>query len=190
MIGDASLDSIFSKEQGLYTLGFNEGTVIFKIMTLEQIKTVERILQNFPSLQEGVEDQIWENCVVKHSFLEEPDSLPAGIVSTLAETVLRLSSPSSISEIHEDLSSGRSFLNDAREQVILFICKAFPAYKPEEVECQEWTAIMKRLAQAEIILQTEFELKKAEQSVENQKTIDGVNYYDFNQMSKDLKEVE
>ena len=190
MIGDICLQSIFSNEDGLYSIHLDSGVVVFKTMTLEQMKSVERVLQNFQSLKEDIEQEIWNKCVVKHTYLDQR-SMPAGVISTLAETVARLSSPSSIDEIMEDVQIGRGTLIDAREQAVLFICRAFPAYKPEDVESLEWQKIVKRIAQAEMVLQMPFELTKKEVEEDSlMKEVDGVKYYDIERAQKELREVE
>ena len=114
-------------------------------------------------MKESLEEEIWDKCVLKHDFLVEDDALPAGVMSTVVDTIYRISSPISSNEILEDIKSGRNELIDAREQAILFVCKAFPAYTPEMLEEMEWSTIVKRIAQSEIILQTVLDFSPPEE---------------------------
>ena len=103
-----------------------------------------------------VEDEIWDKCVVEHTLPQGFDSIKAGIITSVAQTILFLSCPKDPEGANQDLNYSRNSIQDALQQVIIFICEAFPSYVPEDLEAMPWSKIIKRVAQAEMILKKEF----------------------------------
>lgn len=151
---------LYGKYKNLYLFNTGKGSVLFKPLNYADCETAKRICNAFPSLAPVVEDNIWEQCVIEHTLHGTVHTLNAGIISTIVRLILHFSNPLSAHDINDSLENLRSQTLDIREDIVLKICQAFPAYKPEEVENMEWQVQLKRLVQAEKILGTEFQFAK------------------------------
>ena len=174
--------ALYSKHSHLYTFKTVYGTVLFTLLSYDKCKIAQKICNAYPSLAPTIEDNIWEECVIEHSFPNSIDSMNAGLVSTIVRLILRLSIPSSKEEATAKLEEFRNSQMDIRDEIVIKICQAFPAYKPEEVEALDWQLQLKRLAQAEKILNTTFEISTND-------TAPNQDYIDFEKENKLLKTV-
>lgn len=85
-------------------------------------------------------------------------------------------------EANYELDEARYSLADAVQRAIIFICEAFPSYVPENLEKMTWRDILKRLAQAEVILNKTFVFQDpASQPIDDS----GKIFADLNQHSED-----
>lgn len=150
--------NLYSKYKNLYLFQSGTGSVLFRLLPFDKTRVAEKISRSFPALAPTIEENIWEECVIEHSYPSSLHDMNAGIISTVARLIVRLSSPMSIEEIKDDLDATRSGLVDVRDQIVTKICEAFPAYKPEDVEAMDWQTQVKRLAQAEKVIGSEFNI--------------------------------
>lgn len=153
---------LYGKYKDLYLFNTGRGSVLFKPLSYSKCEDAKRICNSYPALAPIVEDSIWEECVVEHTLPGSIDTLNAGIVSTIVRLILGFSNPSSQAEIDEDISELREKSKNIREDVVIKICQAFPAYRPEDVEDMDWKTQLRRLVQAEKILNTEFSFVQSE----------------------------
>ena len=149
---------LYGKYKNLYLFNTGKGSVLFKPLSHADSETAKRICKAYPALAPIVEDNIWKKCVIEHTLPGTVDTMNAGLVSTIVRLILNFSNPVSQEEIEAELNEMRSKTKDLREEIVIKICQAFPAYTPEEVEEMEWKTQLKRLAQAEKILGTTFSL--------------------------------
>jgi hypothetical protein len=77
---------------------------------------------------------------------------PAGIIPTIVKTVMYMSGAMKGPAIIKQLDSHRPKISNIEDQLVCIVCKAFPAYTPEQVESLNWQTLLKRVAQAEQIL--------------------------------------
>ena len=80
------------------------------------------------------------------------------MIPTIVKSVLFMSGAQDGRQIMEQLNQHRPLIANLEDQLIVEVCRAFPAYKPEELEALSWQDFLKRAAQAEIILGYPFEL--------------------------------
>ena len=158
-MNDNSAFELYGKHKNLYVFNTGRGSVVFKALSYDKSQTAKRICDAYPVLAPIVEEDIWEECVVECTIPEPLNKMKAGLVSTIVRLILRLSNPKDLPEIKKDLQEARDNTMSIREEIVLKICQAFPAYKPEEVEAMEWRTQLKRLVQAEKILGTTFEFQ-------------------------------
>jgi len=149
------------EHRDLYLFVTTEGRAMFRLLDYESFQSLSYTMVAYPEFKFDIEDQVWDDCVLEHTFTHGKDYLPAGLVTTISQTILSLSCPKSIDDINFQLQDARETLGDAREQAILSICEAFPSYTPEVLEKLTWSTLMKRLAQSEVILKREMEFKNA-----------------------------
>lgn len=185
---------LYGKYKNLYLFNTGKGSVLFKPLSYSKCETAKRICQAYPALAPIVEDNIWEECVVEHTLRGTINTLNAGVVSTIVRLILGFSNPTSEKEIQEELSLVRDSSMNLRDEIIVKICQAFPAYTPEEVEDMEWKTQMRRLVQAEKILGTTFDFvsnPKANKvdkarAPAMKKGADGQEYIDFSKENQTL----
>ena len=183
---------LYGKYKSLYLFNTGKGSVLFKTLSYDKFQTAKRISKAYPALAPIVEENIWEECVVEHTLEGTIDTLNAGIVSTIVKLILHFSNPISLSKVQAELEEIRNEKTDIREEMIIKICKAFPAYKPEDIEAMEWKEQLKRLVQAEKILEITFELSSGQNQPQKNKSkadlrnevamkqgSDGMQYIDF-----------
>lgn len=183
---------LYGKYKNLYLFNTGKGSILFKTLSYDKFQTAKRISKAYPALAPIVEENIWEECVVEHTLEGTVDTLNAGIISTIVKLILHFSNPISLEKIESELNAIRNERFDIREEMIIKICKAFPAYKPEDIEAMEWNEQLKRLVQAEKILETTFAFAPAESKKQDMKKSkdlktdfatkqgsDGMQYIDF-----------
>jgi len=123
----------------------------------------------------AIDESVYNKCVLFSSFdVESPDKLseadqlvwredcrneqPAGVISTVVRAILKRSGSMSAEEVIAGIGQYREVVGNIEDQIIALICQAFPAYTPEQVESLDWSVILKRAAQAEVILGVPIEL--------------------------------
>jgi hypothetical protein len=190
-------DRVLKENRDLYLFQLDSGRIMFKLLDYESYKTIRYIMQAYPDLKFDLEDRVWDDCVLEHTFPYGKEYIPAGIATTTAQLILHLSCPSSIDSINTQLSQARVLLTDAREQAIITICEAFPSYLPEDLEKMTWSMLLRRLAQAEAILKRQFEFTApASQPLDDSgKIFDRLKEYtenavDFAKVNKELYKEE
>ena len=151
----SQVSDLFKKFKNVYIYespDIQGGRCLFSLLSLADYRVAERISQEFPMLIPDVEEDIWRNHVIEHSFGPNVSDLNAGIVTTVAQLIIKLSGPNGLDGLKEDIEKARNSLQDMRDQLVLKVCEAFPGYDPDQVEELDWPSLAKRVAQAEVIL--------------------------------------
>lgn len=154
-----SFKDILTEHENVYLFEIEQGRILFRLLPYRDYATFKYILQTYPKMKWEIEDQIWHQCVVEHTFGFGSDYIEAGVVTTVANIVLWFSCSKTSDEANVILDASRVSIQDAVQQAVLFVCEAFPSYLPETLEKLTWVNLMKRLAQAEVILNKSFEFK-------------------------------
>lgn len=192
MTDKASLLPLLKEKRSLYIYDSPDGRILFSILPLEEYEIIKRVAEEFPALIPDLEEDIWSKCVIEQSFGGTEADLNAGIITTLAQLVMRLSCPQDIISIESDLELARKSLDNVVKQLILKVCEAFPAYTPDEVEQMEWNDLINKVAQAEKILGKEVEFHQnndlADDGSVPMKMKDGQEIIDFEAMNRELAE--
>lgn len=152
-------DEVLAENQDLYLFECDEGRVIFRLLPYKNYAAAKYIIQAYPEFRWSIEESIWDSCVIEHTALSgaNVDHLSAGLVSTIAQLILKYSCCIKPEEANDQLAEARYSLTDAVQRSIIFICEAFPSYLPEHLEKLTWRDLLKRLAQAEVILNKSFQ---------------------------------
>lgn len=193
------LDYKLESENGLFKTSFEDGYVVWKPLTWGRYKKYrEAHALNGQAISLQLEETLFKECLIHSSYDETPPpdlnqdeivewveacraDMPAGVISTVTKLILNLSGATSGPAIIDQLDKHRSLIHNIEDQLVVAICQAFPAYRPEDIEALDWQTVLKRAAQAEIILDTFFELQKDEplerpkmfNVTEDMKTFDG-----------------
>lgn len=185
----------YADHKHIYLIEMPHGSVLFRLLPYDKTRIAERICKTFPSLTPKIEEDIWDECVIEHSFPSSLEDMNAGIIASVVRVIIKLSAPKTIQEMQEDLDKEREKLRDVRDQIIIKICEAFPGYTPENVTIMDWPTLVERLSQAEKILGTEFVINPTEAAkmvpnigVATKKADDGLQYIDFAKENRTLRD--
>lgn len=161
---------------GLFQTRFEDGYVVWKPLSwgeFRKYRDAHHLMGNKISTQ--IEEAVYSKAVVFSSYDAIPpedmdaeegalwveksrEEQPAGVIPTIVKSVLFMSGAQDGRQIMEQLNQHRPLIQNLEDQLIVEVCRAFPAYKPEELESLSWQDFLKRVAQAEIILGYPFEL--------------------------------
>lgn len=195
MSEEFSLLKLVRERKSLYIYDSPDGRILFSLLPMSEYNLVKKVGQNFPGLIPELEDDIWRRCVVEQSFGTDLSAMKAGVISTLAELVMRLSCPQDIMSVELDLIAEREQLQDVTKQLNLKVCEAFPSYTPDEVDELPWSELIKKVAQAEKVLgkEVEFQTQEFEQTIEGTESVpmverNGIEVIDFEALNREIQE--
>jgi len=137
----------------VFKITFPTGEIIpFSLLSWEEFNQYWTLSQKGTVPSDIVEDAIFRKCCIDETILEQAYGMRAGVISTVVGLIMRMSGPADPSTFNADMEIARSHVDTLNSQIIMIICRAFPAYKPEEVTQLSWRDVLLRLAQAERIL--------------------------------------
>jgi len=116
-------EKALSDHKDLYLFDSGKGRALFRLLSYKKYNTVKKILIEYPYFKPDIEDDIWDECVVEHTFPTSKDFSDAGIVTTVSQLILFFSGPKNINDVNADIQEAKESLNDAVEQAILVICE-------------------------------------------------------------------
>jgi len=101
-------------------------------------------------LPDEIDDQVFKKCVTDPYYTSNLDNQLAGTIPSTVNSILKASVPQTEDEFNYLLGRYRQQINTVNlEQLVLLICRAFPAYKPEEVYEMDIYTFCKRVVQSE-----------------------------------------
>lgn len=190
-----NFEDAIKQHKDVYLFDLSEGRVLFHLLDYDSYSSIRYVMKGYPEFKFDLEDRVWDKCVIDHTFSLHKEQLSAGIITTIAQLIIYLSAPHNTDEINRDLLHARDSLNDAMEQIIITICEAFPSYLPESIEKLPWATVIKRLAQAERILNKDFEFHDVTSQQQDDsgrifKELDDLssNSLDFTKLNQELTE--
>jgi len=145
----------------LYLYASSRGRILFKVLPFSVAESYRYVLSYYPELECDIEDEIWDECVIEHSFDYHHEDLLAGTITVLAKVVLELSTPKDENDFFETLAIARDDVtSNAKKQISAVIAKVFPSYTIEDIERMPWNTMLERLAQAEYVTGKQLDLSK------------------------------
>ena len=149
------MDLLAETRQGnkVFSITFPDGVCVpFRLLSWKDFNGYEELSRKKTIPIDIVENTIFKQCCLDPVILNNVHEMRAGVVSTVVHLVMKLSGPGDIESFNSDMDIARTAVDTLDSQVIMVICRAFPAYKPEEVMDMAWSDVLIRLAQAERIL--------------------------------------
>ena len=126
--------------------------VLFKLLSWKDFNVYWEVSQKGTVPQDIVEKSVFEQCCLDPVILQKVPDMRAGIVSTVVSLIMTMSGPNAPESFNSDMDVARSLVDTLNSQIVMVICRAFPAYKPEDISSMAWSEVLIRLAQAERIL--------------------------------------
>lgn len=137
----------------IFRITFPDGEQIpFKLLDWKEFNTYWTLYTKGTIVSDVLEDELFRECVVDSDCIDRMHEMPAGVVPTVVGVIMQLSGPTQLEHFNNSLDLQRQQVDTINSQVIMSICQAFPAYKPEDIEKMPWHTVLERLAQAERIL--------------------------------------
>ena len=156
------MDLLEAKKQfgNLYQVEFADKTsVVFRLLIWKEYEHYHYLYSQ--NRLDQTDESLFNLCLVELRSPLPIDKLRAGVIYTITNIIFSLSGPKSIDSWQSALEDARKYeVVSLYSQIEMMICKAFPAYKPEDIWDMGWPTIMNRLAQAEVILLQTREIEK------------------------------
>ena len=136
----------------LYVSQFEWGAVIWRPLSWNEVGLYEKLFIMAPGAKAELEETIFKDCVTEHPLPEEDfDNWRAGIVTTVANQILKISSATRPEDFLDRLDATRELVsNNVLYQIFARIMRVFP-YKMEELLAMPLETLLERLAMAEAI---------------------------------------
>jgi len=136
-----------------FSITFPSGERIpFRLLSWSDFTKYWQLSQKATVPNDIVEDAIFRKCCIDQICIDNIHEMRAGIITTVVGLIMQMSGPIDLSRFNTDMDIARSMVDTLDSQILMIICRAFPAYKPEEIGNMPWNDVLVRLAQAERIL--------------------------------------
>ena len=141
------------KGSRVYAITFPDGKRIpFRLLSWQDYTAFHRVLSQGALPEGALQEAIFRECCLDSRYVDDVNDLRAGVVPTIADTIMHMSGPNSPEEFNVQMDSYREATQSLLGQVVMIICRAFPGYTPDDLGKMDWPALLERLAQAEAIL--------------------------------------
>lgn len=151
------MDILAEAKQGnrVFKIEFPDGTrVLFRSLVWERFNMYMELQLKGSLPNDLIEDAIFRECVLDAVTIDSMGRFRAGVVHTVASVAMHISGPADLETVNPSLEIARTQVDSLNSQIVMVICRAFPAYSPEDIEAMPWNKVLIRLAQAERILMT------------------------------------
>lgn len=139
----------------VFKIDFPDQTrIYFKLLSWKRFNAYNELSLSGSLPADIIENAIFDECVLDAVVKQNIGSLRAGVVATVVGIIMALSGPGTPESTNESIEMARLQVDSLSSQIVMVICRAFPAYKPEDIEDMPWQKVLQRLTQAERILMT------------------------------------
>ncbi len=136
-----------------FSIRFPNGKRIpFRLLSWKDFNKYWELSQKGTIPADIVEDAVFRQCCLDPVCIDRADEMLAGVISTTVAIIMQMSGPANLDGFNGDMDTARNLVDTLNSQIVMVICRAFPAYKPEEIGEMSWSNVLIRLAQAERIL--------------------------------------
>lgn len=154
------------KEHGvLYVSQFEFGGFIWRPLSCSEAELYVGLFKTAPQAKADLEEEIFRDCVVDHPLPEEDyDQWNAGIVTTVAQQILHMSSIRKSEEFLQRLSVTRELVTgDIWNQIYARIISLFPGYTIEQLKNMSIDSILEKLVLIELVTGEKVDLKPVQE---------------------------
>lgn len=157
------------KHQVILGVEINGICILFRPLTRREWETYSSLFASGAILPGKIEDKIFREIALDEGIVDRMYQLPAGIVPSIVSVDMLFSgrflrTDEDISRVNNDLLNARdSVALNIFDQYTALICKAFPAYTPDDIDNKSLPEFYRLLMLTEIVLGVgePFEIKKA-----------------------------
>jgi len=143
-----------ASDTSLYQIELADGTTAkFHLLDYNSFVRCKALLERNPVMIPLIEEEIFRTCVVDPIYIvDHMFDQKAGTISSIATAIYMTSGPHDINVVNEQFELGRKIVQDVTYNMILHICRAFPAYNPDDLLCMDWQTLVNRFVLAEKLL--------------------------------------
>ena len=146
-------DSLREIYGAVYLITFPDGTdVPFRALSYGDFCYYNDMLTGGLTPPYLLEDELFKKCVTDQAVISNIHKQKAGTISTTVSAIMQVSGPADISEFNQVLALNREIAAKPINYLPTLICRAFPAYTPEDINDMPFETMLLRLAQAEQLL--------------------------------------
>ena len=88
---DKRFDEILVEHKDVFLFECASGRVMFRLLPYQKYAVIRHSVRTYPNLRWALEDDIWEECVIEHTFDQGLDNISAGVISVVAQLILKFS---------------------------------------------------------------------------------------------------
>ena len=176
----------YKRYKALFVTQFEWGAFIWRPLSWDEVGLYEKLFQLAPSAKADIEETIFKDCVVEHPLPEEDfESWQAGIVTTISNQVLKISSANTPEEFVQRLDLVRQQVgSNVLFQLFARIMRTFP-YTMEDLISMPIETLFERLAMVEMITGDEMKFQ-----IEKPSPSQAAGGIDFEAANKEISEVD
>ncbi len=143
----------YKKHGVLYVSQFEFGAFIWRALSCNEAELYVGLFRTVPQAKADLEEEIFKDCVVDHPLPEDEfDEWQAGIVTTVAQQILYISSIRKSEEFLQRLDAVRELVTgDIWNQIHARIMSLFPGYTLEQLKNMSIDSIFEKLVLIELI---------------------------------------
>lgn len=149
------------KYKNIYILRFEDGSVvIFKLLKWGEFKSYRETIINTPNLLFEAKEDIFNQCVLDTNYPHKrsgdnlnivPETLPAGVIDTVASLIIAQSGAMSADNFFTDLAIRRESAPYEFEERVLSLLANLFKYSKSEFDELHWIDIIGLVSQYELI---------------------------------------
>lgn len=127
-----------------------DGLIVpWKPLSIKDFYEYEVLLKSNYVDHSVLENEIFVKCVKDPVLVRNIHSQKAGTISIVVKSIMENSGPKSIEEFNQTLDYYRTVVQQPISQFVSIICRAFPAYTPDDIFAMDYHLMLERLALAE-----------------------------------------
>lgn len=151
----------FKKHRIIYVTRFEWGGFIWRPLGHDEAVLYSGLFQTVPRAKAELEDEIFKDCVIDHPLPNEDfDNWQAGIVTTIAQTILFFSTVKNPKELLQRLQAARNDLQeDLFQQLYMQVMMTFPVYTMEQLKAMPVELFLEKVAMVEKLTGEELKLQ-------------------------------
>ena len=134
----------------LFLIRIKEYDIMFRLLTWGEMKLVRSFMTKNIELQNAILDDIFDECVLDHN-IEDIDNINAGIVNTVSNLIITLSSYSDAEQFTAMISNAREGTMLLEGQIEMILSQAFH-YPISNIDDMLVSDVMIEFAKAERVL--------------------------------------
>lgn len=144
------------KYGSLYVLNIGDNIYLYRPLTKEEFLLLLSLKDIF-----GMDDEdiILDKCLL-YPEKGELDNILAGEVSYVIESIVKTSGFADADNIEHDIDKARNQVGILDNQIVMFICKAFPQLTPKDIGKFTYEQMLYHLALSEQIIDATLKIEK------------------------------
>jgi len=150
------IDRKLKHKEDIFLVVFGDGTRIpCRTLTYGEYRAYRDLFVSHTVPSYLVWEDIYKKVVLDSVLRDElGDELRAGIVSSTARAIYRLSAPSDYNDMAQSFEVYRANVMDLEEQMKMMICHYFPGYKLSDLDNCSFNVLMRLFAGAEFLIKS------------------------------------